>query len=467
MKPFPRTLRAQLVLLILLALTAAQAVNLFWFADERSLAVRAALGAEAAERAANAARLLEEAPASLHPSIIRAASTPLLRFDVAGAPSVDHTTHDQRGAAEARVRAFLGERFGGEIRAELHEIDSAKLPLTYLNPEMAEAHREMMRGQMLAIELKLSIELSDGQWLNAGTLFERPPLQWPVHSIITFALSAGFILTAVFWFVLAQVARPLGRLAMAAEKLGPEEKVAVLPAAGPQEVRELASAFDRMQDRISRLVAERTRMLAALGHDLRSPLTAMRVRAELIEEDETRTSMISLIEEMQEMAETTLSFARGLSASGRPEDCDLGWFLEDLCREMPEGFLLEHGDPVSVCLHPAAMRRALRNVIENALRYGGAARVAYGVTEGNAVIAVADDGPGIPEADLEAVFEPFLRLENSRSLETGGHGLGLSIARTILRAHGGDISLHNSPGGGLRAALTLPLGSGARELIEE
>ncbi|MEX0303396.1 MAG: ATP-binding protein [Leisingera sp.] len=459
MKALPQSLRAQLMLLVLLALAAAQAVNLFWFADERSLAVRAALGAEAAERAANVARLLEEAPPSLQPSIIRAASTPLVRFDIAGTPSVDHTTHDQGGAAEARVRALLGENFGGEVRAELHEIDSAKLPLAYLKPEMAQAHREMMRGQMLAIELKFSIELSDGQWLNAGTLFERPPFQWPMHSIVTFALSAGFILTAVFWFVLAQVARPLGRLAMAAEKLGPEEKVAVLPVAGPQEVRELAAAFDRMQDRISGLVAERTRMLAALGHDLRSPLTAMRVRAEFIEEEETRTSMISLIEEMQEMAETTLSFARGLSASGRAEDCELGRFLDDLRKEMPEGFLLEHGDPVSVCLHPAAMRRALRNVIENALRYGGAARVAYGVKEGNAVIAVADDGPGIPEADLEAVFEPFLRLENSRSLETGGHGLGLSIARTILRSHGGDVSLQNSPGGGLRAELALPLAS--------
>ncbi|KIC20048.1 ATP-binding protein [Leisingera sp. ANG-Vp] len=463
MKVFPQSLRAQLMLLVLMALAAAQVVNLFWFADERSLAVRAALGAEAAERAANAALLLEEAPPSLHPSIIRAASTPLVRFGIAGRPSVDHRTHDQGGAAEARVRAFLGEGFGGEVRAELHEIDSAKLPLAYLNPEMAKAHREMMRGQMLAIELKFSIELSDGQWLNAGTLFERPPLQWPVHSIVTFALSAGFILTAVFWFVLAQVARPLGRLAIAAENLGPEKKVAVLPAAGPQEVRELAGAFDRMQDRISGLVAERTRMLAALGHDLRSPLTAMRVRAELIEEDETRTSMVSLIEEMQEMAETTLSFARGLSASGQAEDCDLGQFLEDLCREMPEGFLLEHGEQVSVCLHTAAMRRALRNVIENALRYGGSARVSYGVHEGCARIAVADDGPGIAEADLEAVFEPFLRLENSRSLATGGHGLGLPIARSILRAHGGDVSLRNSAGGGLCAELTLPLGSAGRQ----
>lgn len=461
MKLSPPSLRGQLMLLVLLALAAAQAINLFWFADERRLAVRAALGAEAAERAANVALLLEEAPKSLHPSIIQAASSRLLRFDIADAPSIDHTTHDQEGAAEARIRAFLGDQFTGEVRAELHEIDSANLPLTYLDPEMAMAHREMMRGQMLAIELKFSVELENGQWLNAGTLFERPPLQWPFYSIVTFAVSAGFILTVVFWFVLARVARPLGRLAMAAEKLGLEEKVIVLPVTGPREVRELAAAFDRMQDRIAGLVAERTRMLAALGHDLRSPLTAMRVRVEFIEDEETRTAMTSLIEEMQEMAETTLSFARGLSTSGQAEECELGQFLADLQSEMSGRFSLDLGDPVSASLHPSAMRRALRNVIENALRYGGVARVAYGVNEGRAVISISDDGPGIPDADLEAVFEPFLRLENSRSLETGGHGLGLTIARTILRSHGGDVSLQNDVGGGLRAELTLPLSDDA------
>lgn len=453
-----KTLRAQLMVLILVALAAAQILNLTLFANERSLAVRAALGAETAERVAKVVSLLEEVPAALHPSIISTASTRLVRFDVAADPTVDHTTHDLDGRAEARVRAYLSDEFAGAIRAELHEIDSANLPLPYLSPQMAQEHREMMRGQMLAIELKFSIELSDGRWLNAGTLFERPPLQWPVRSFLPFVLSAVFLLAGVFWFVLKQVARPLSKLAKAAETLEPDKKVAVLPTSGPKEIRELAVAFDRMQDRITELVAERTRMLAALGHDLRSPLTAMRVRAEFVTDEETRKSMISLIEDMQQMGETTLAYARGLSDAGQMIETDLGQFLQDLHSEMQGGFTLRHAASVSAYLRPTAIRRAVRNILENALRYGQTAKVTYAKQGDFAVIVVEDDGPGIPPESLEAVFAPYQRLESSRSLETGGHGLGLSIARTILRAHGGDVVLKNRPSGGLRAELSVPLG---------
>ncbi|KIC27086.1 ATP-binding protein [Leisingera sp. ANG-M6] len=454
----PRRLRSQLVLLVVLALAAAQGVSLFFLSGERSLAIRAAMSTEAAGRAANVARLIEEAPPSLHPSIVRAANSPLVRFELSGSPAVTHTSHDTDGAAEARVRALLGGDTNREIRAELHETDSAGLPLPYLEPEMAEIHREMMRGQMLAIELNLSIALSDGQWLNAETLFERPPLQWSLQPTITFALSAGFILAAIFLFVLTRVTAPLRMLSSAAENLGGEEATEPLPADGPLEVQELICAFNRMQHRITSLVAERTRMLAALGHDLRSPLTAMRVRAEFVEDGETRSSMISLIGEMQSMVETTLSFARGLADAEKPEDCELGSFLQALRNDMLNGFELLPGDPVQICLRQNAMRRALRNVIENALRYGGAAQVEYRLQDGGAVITVSDPGPGIPETDLERVFDPFTRLEDSRSLETGGHGLGLSIARTILRAHGGSLTLRNQTEGGLCAVLKLPLG---------
>lgn len=453
----PKSLRMQLVLLVVLALTAAQALNLFLFTDERNLAIRAAIGAETAARAANVARLIEEAPPSLHSSIVRAASSPLVRFEIGETPSVTHSTHDRGGAAEARVRALLGNDFSREIRAELHETDSSGLPLPYLDADMAEIHREMMRGQMLAIELELSIALTNDQWLNVGTLFERPPLQWPLYSTITFGLSAGFILIVVFWFLLTRVTGPLHLLAAAADKLGRENAIAALPETGPCEIEDLIQAFNRMQDRITRLVDERTRMLAALGHDLRSPLTAMRVHAEFVDDDDTRGSMISLVDEMQSLVETTLSFASGLAVSERPEELDLGSFLEDLRKDMLGQFDLQAGDDVKVLLRPNSMRRALRNVIENAQRYGGEAKVWYGVKNGNAVISVADSGPGILEDDLERVFEPFFRLEASRSLETGGYGLGLSIARTIIRSYGGDLCLRNRRSGGLCATFYIPL----------
>lgn len=452
----PQSLRLQIVCLVLAALAVAQGVTLVLLEDQRGLAVRAAIGNEATGRAANVVRLIERAPVNLHGQIVSAANSPLVRFEIGTDPVVDHISHDANGATEARIRALLDDDFSREIRAELHEIDSSALPLPYLEPGMADQHREMMRGQMLTVELELSIALAGGDWLNVSTRFERPPLQWPQFATLSFGLSAAFILLAVFWYLLARVTGPLRLLAAAAEKLGPEQGAPVLASAGPREVRELIQAFNRMQDRIVRLVAERTRMLAALGHDLRSPLTAMRVRSEFVEDDETRDSMIASIEEMQHMVEETLSFARGL-ADGEPlQSVELGAFLKTLRQDMPDGFTLAQGERIEVPLRPNAMRRALRNLIENAQRYGSEAEVSFARTRGGAVIRVCDRGPGIPEPELERVFDPFMRLETSRSRETGGHGLGLSIARSILRAHGGDIVLSNRPEGGLCASLSLP-----------
>lgn len=457
MPAFLRTLRVQLALLVVGALTVAQLVSLWLFADERSLAVRAALGFEAAGRAANVARLIEEAPEDLHGSILRAANSPLVRFDLSDEASVQHTDHSDGGLVEARIRALLDDNYSRDIRVELHEIQGQILPLPHLSPEMAEMHKAMMRGELSAVEMNLSIRVEGSRWLNVGTRFERPPIQWPFYSMLTFAVSAAIILIAVFWFLMTRLLGPLRQLVSAADRLGRGEDVSELAMAGPTEVRDLTVAFNRMQDRLSRFVADRTRLLAALGHDLRSPLTAMRVRVELVDDEETRESLIASIEEMQSMVEATLTFARGLTGSEEAELVNFSQFLEGLQADMLVPFGL-HGDTgYDVKIRPHALRRALRNVIENAVRYGETADVTHELTDDAVVITIDDVGPGIPVADLEKVFDPFYRLEESRSLETGGHGLGLSIARTILRAQGGDIALSNRSPKGLRVTVHLPI----------
>ena len=452
-----RSLRIQLVLLIIIALGIAQFVSLWLFADERSLAIRAALGFEAAGRAANVARLIEEAPADLRPSIIRAANSPLVRFDLGTKPLVQHSDHSDGGLVETRVRALLNDSYSRDIRVELHQIQGAILPLPNLSHEMTEMHLAMMRGELSAIEMNLSISIAGGQWLNVSTRFERPPIQWPLYSMLTFGLTAMALLVAVSWFVMTGLLGPLRRLARASERLGRGEDIDALPERGPQEVRELTAGFNRMQDRLTRFVADRTRVLAALGHDLRSPLTAMRVHSEMVEEDETRESLVATVEEMQSMVEATLTFAKGLSGNEPMQDVDLQSFLEALRGDMVVPFVLSDGPEVTVRLRPNAIRRALRNVIENAVRYGGSATLGWISADGEIEISVTDRGPGIPTAELERVFDPFFRLEESRSLETGGHGLGLSIARSILRAQGGEISLANHPDGGLIATIRLPV----------
>ena len=452
-----RSLRVQLVLLIIIALGVAQFVSLWLFADERSLAIRAALGFEAAGRAANVARLIEEAPADLRPSIIRAANSPLVRFDLGTKPLVQHSDHSDGGLVETRVRALLNDSYSRDIRVELHQIQGAILPLPNLSHEMTEMHLAMMRGELSAIEMNLSISIAGGQWLNVSTRFERPPIQWPLYSMLTFGLTAMALLVAVSWFVMTGLLGPLRRLARASERLGRGEDIDALPERGPQEVRELTAGFNRMQDRLTRFVADRTRVLAALGHDLRSPLTAMRVHSEMVEEDETRESLVATVEEMQSMVEATLTFAKGLSGNEPMQDVDLQSFLEALRGDMVVPFVLSDGPEITVRLRPNAIRRALRNVIENAVRYGGSATLGWISADGEIEISVTDRGPGIPTAELERVFDPFFRLEESRSLETGGHGLGLSIARSILRAQGGEISLANHPDGGLIATIRLPV----------
>jgi len=454
---FPKTLRTQLMVMILTTFVVVQGISLWLFADERSLAVRAALGLESAGRAANVVRLIEAAPKRLRPEILRAANSPLVRFRLAPQPSVDHLSHGTGGNIEARIRAYLEDRNPREIRAEIHQIKARK-PAKIKSPSMERMHRQMMVLELTTVEMRLSIALHDRKWLNITTRFHRPPIQWPWLSSLSYAL-ATLIVMALVWFGLGRLTDPLRKLASAAKSLGRGETVEILPEHGPEELRGLTTAFNEMQNRLTRFVSERTRLLAALGHDLRSPLTALRVRSEMVDDTETRERLIATIEEMQEMVESTLSFARGMVTAEETQTVDLEHFLSELVRDIASvngPVDLDTQPGLHIRIKPVSMRRALRNVIENALRYASDVHISARQQGEVALITITDHGPGIPEADLERVFDPFVRVEKSRNLETGGTGLGLSIARTVVHAHGGDIKLANKPEGGLQVTITLP-----------
>lgn len=461
------SLRGQLFLLLMGVLLAAQILGLFFFVDERSLAVRAALGFEAAGRAASVARLLEEAPPDLHASILRAANSPLVRFNMTDAPRVERHSHRDGGPVESRIRTLLDDPFTREIRVDVHEVEGNILPLPHLSPDMAEMHTAMMRGDLSAIEMSVSIALNGGDWLNVETRFERPPLQWAWGSTVTFVVTAAVVLAAGVWFLMARITGPLRRLALASERLGRGEDMQPVTPTGPTEVRDLTAAFGIMRERLTRLVEDRTRMLAAIGHDLRSPLTALRVRTEMVDDDETRERLTASIEEMQGMLDATLSYARGVNSSETPERFETSQLLQDINQTLPSPFSLETGPSAVVSVRPFAVRRALRNLIENGQRYGDTVRVSHNLMSDLVEIRIADDGPGIPDDQLEQVFAPFHRLEHSRSLDTGGHGLGLSIARSILRAHGGDVVLSNADAGGLIATVSLPLDQTATAVSDD
>ncbi len=324
--------------------------------------------------------------------------------------------------------------------------------------------REVQAGMGFGT-LYVSALLPDGsQWVNVK--LRMPPLR-PWHSetfLIAFLLMTAAAALLIVWAT-RRLTRPVSDLARAANALGRDVNAPPMPEDGPLEVATAARAFNTMAERIRRFVGDRTQMLAAIGHDLRTPITRLKLRAEFMEDEEQRAKMLSDLEEMEAMVNATLAFARDDAAAEPSVPLDLAALcrtvLDEAADARPdapaETFAYEGPERLTVRGRPIALKRALANLVANALNYGNAARVVLVPPQGGQIqLRVEDEGPGIPEESHEAVFQPFRRLETSRNRETGGVGLGLPIARNILRAHGGDVVLRNRPEGGLLAVATLP-----------
>ena len=263
-------------------------------------------------------------------------------------------------------------------------------------------------------------------------------------------------------FAVARLAtRPLRRLSQAADALGSNIDRPPLDATGPVEVRHAAVAFNSMQARIRHHVQERTQMLAAITHDLQTPVTRLRLRIEQVTDERLRVMLASDLAGIQAMSQEGLELARSMESSEPMQTLDLDSLLDSVCadaEELGQKVTLKGRVGAPVRGRPVALRRCLTNLVDNAVKYGEAAEVTATRSGNKAVISVRDRGPGIPEEFLEAVFEPFRRVETSRSRETGGTGIGLTIARAIAERHGGTLTLRNHPEGGLEAVLQLPIG---------
>ena len=455
---WPQGLTSQLLAVLLLALLAGQALSLAFFADERRLALRAANREQVLTRTASLVRLLAETPPELHERILATASSGPLRFSLDAASAVEPQPQGRvPGRLARRLAELLDSRTARQVLVEVRDERPLRNLVGFHPLDQATGRPRYWREHRAALALLISVQLSDGSWLNAGTAFPAPP-GWNLTPLVSLGLSAALVALVVLVAV-RRITRPMQSLALAADALGRGEVVRPLPEAGPLEVRRTTLAFNRMQSRLRRFVDDRTRMLAAISHDLRTPITSLRLRAELVEEDETRERMLATLDEMQRIVEASLQFAREEASSEDTRVVDLSALIESIVADLADigGDATFVGAPrTAYACRPASLRRALRNLVENALAYGVRARVRLEPAKGELQIRVEDDGPGIPEAMFERVFQPFVRLEESRSRETGGIGLGLAIARTIVRGHGGDITLRNRPRGGLEAIVTLP-----------
>ena len=386
---------------------------------------------------------------------------------------VSLATPDRRAAT-----LVAGEQIEG-VRARM-EPDPPITDLPFSTPRLARQFRADMllvpipqsqRPGAVAIlggpaneRFVIGCQMDDGAWLNLSISIPTPRPWQSANFMVAFLLMTALAGALSVWAVRRMIA-PVATLAAAAEALGRDVNAPALAQTGPTELAAAATTFNIMALRIRRFVADRTFMLTAIGHDLRTPITRLKLRAEFVDDPELRDRILSDLDELQAMVAATLAVGRDITADEPATRVDLVALLRTLLDELADTFPahadhLSYAGPDSLPIHarPLALKRAIVNLVQNGLNYGGAARVKLAPSsDGMVTLLVDDDGPGVPEERLEEVFQAFLRLEASRNRETGGTGLGLTIARNILRAHGGDVVLENRLAGGLRAVVSLPV----------
>ncbi len=401
-------------------------------------------------------------PDDIHSKILKSSSSWALKFSIDTEPLSRSKEETQPEAVQQEIRRVFGDT--------AYEVDATILSSTEepywevmldglwrdIRQTLSTTNSHPPAPPARPAYANVSVPLKSGLWLNV-TVTPRGGGPHASPLLVQFATMAAFSALGIV-FVLSRLTQPLRGLAQAAAALGRGELAAKLEERGPREVLDTIRAFNDMQERLSRFVLDRTKMLAALGHDLRTPITTLRLRAEFIEDDEIRQKIQETLDDMFEMAEATLSFAKEEAAQEKTRLVDVGALISTVCADLSDtGFPVDCTEPGSFTIRcrPMGLKRALRNILENAVAYGRRARVFVEHRRGDVAVLIDDDGPGIPGRDMERVFSPFVRLENSRNTETGGVGLGLAIARSIVRSHGGDITLQNRSEGGLRVTITL------------
>lgn len=456
--------------LLLLALVAAQIIGAVILFDEHRLALTSAKRDQVMGRVAAMVRILTETPQKMHGDILDAASTVQLSFWLTDTNTLNQEDDDgdededsTQNPFSKRLARILDQPADRPIHVSFEEGDlwSWKRHHKWMSDhhERHEKHDERDDDDLNPPGLNLSLQLSQDSWLNATYRITAPQGIWAKATLLSLFLM-GLAVCGVTFMVVRRITRPLATLAAAADALGRGEDGPELKSTGPLEIQTTTTAFNQMRDRLHRFVDDRTRMLAAISHDLRSPLTSLRLRAEMIEDPEIKSKILETLLEMQNMTEATLAFASDDANKEETRDTDLNALIDSITLDLQDmGQDVSFTPPQDTITYRCrlfALKRAIRNLVENAVRYGERARITQSQTEQSIHITIEDDGPGIPPENLDRVFEPFVRLETSRNLVTGGIGLGLAIARNIIHAHGGEIRLENGKDKGLKVVVILP-----------
>ena len=457
----PRSLFGRLVLILIGGLLVAQLLSTALNLAERDRLIFRAGGMRTAQRIADIVELLEPLSAAERRRIVAVLNAPPLRVSLdlplqsEDRPAADGETHATMFGA--MLQASLGERAVRVVRSEGGFGRRALMAGAERGGRGGSHMRGMGQGPGGGMAVVAQVQFADGTWVTFDSYLPQDVADFPQRLLLTLLILLVAVialsLIAVRW-----VTRPLHLLAAAAEDLGRDIHRPPLAEKGPTEVRRAAQAFNTMQARLRSYIDDRVRILTAISHDLKTPITRMRLRTELLDDENTRARFERDLAEMESMVTQTLEFMRGSASDEASRPIDLMALLESLAADAQEtghAVRIEGSAAVPYVGKPQLLKRCLSNLLENAFRYATAARLVVEDDPARVRIRVLDDGPGIPEAELERVFEPFYRLEESRNRGTGGSGLGLGIARNIARSHGGDLVLRNRTEGGLEALLTL------------
>jgi signal transduction histidine kinase len=465
---WPDTLYGRLVLILVVGMFAGQFLtSTIWFEthDNRTLEIPARL---LASRLADTVRLLQHAPDETKRRAIAAElADPRYHLQWIDAPAA--------APAASLAQRTVGDLIAGVIHWRLGEPIEVRLLDAQLRDETGHHHGilSLFDSRMPSGDFHLQLMLPQGEWLDVRANEGQAGMVSEPGSLVLDYLLRIYLVRLMAVLLLALVAvrfavKPLKELAKAADALGRNIYRPPLPVTGPLEVRTAAQSFNSMQEQLTRSLAERTRFLTAVSHDLRSPLTRLRLRMEMLPDAESRERLRGDLDEMEAMVNATLDAVQGVEITEERHEIDINSMLEGLAedaREAGHDVGVEGRADRPLSGYPRNLKRCLQNLIDNAIRYGGAARIRVSDDDTMLRIVVSDQGPGIAdEALLERVFEPYFRVSGSRNAASGGTGLGLTIARSVAAAHGGSLTLRNGAVKGLEATLALPRDGGATEL---